>query len=79
MVHSVPHRIFKYSGHLCYIFTIFELKSLDKLKHRYQKIPQLIQIKLSNNIFLNIKCKEINNSSSMLQNFARKIYGIIFV
>lgn len=62
MVHSLPHRIFKYSGHLSYIFTVFELKSLDKLKHPYQKIPQLIQIILSNNTFLNTKCKEINNS-----------------
>lgn len=80
MVHSLPHRIFKYSGHLSYIFTVFELKSLDKLKHPYQKIPQLIQIILSNNkFFLNTKCKEINNSQGMLQKFARKIYEIIFV
>lgn len=55
MVHSLPHRIFKYSGHLSYIFTVFELKSLDKLKHPYQKIPQLIQIILSNNTFFKYK------------------------
>lgn len=55
MVHSRPHRIFKYSGHLSYIFTIFELKSLDKLKHPYQNIPQLIQIILSNNTFFKYK------------------------
>lgn len=55
MVHSLPHRIFKYSGHLSYIFTVFELKSLDKLKHPYQKIPQLIQIILSNNTLFKIQ------------------------